>query len=183
MSGFDAVDGSSRAREWVLLGQPTIRRGQGMQRTTTLGFDGSENVGNWPSFTVAGVRPPWKLSGMSSPRSTMANLNPGRHSLQTAEVAVSGQRSRRFADLLRRVENWYHSFQHQRSSGEIPAQGMGPLCLLDPVTVLRRQPAATMLRSRHSSRENTHDCANPDRRTDDGGHIGDRHGRFRARRI
>src|SRR6266508_1824201 len=35
----------------------------------------------------------------------------------------SGQRSSRFSDLLRRVENCYHSFQHQRSSEEIPAEG------------------------------------------------------------
>src|SRR5258707_7190703 len=54
-------------------------------------------------------------------------LTPSRHSFQMAEVAISGQRSRRFADLLRRVENCYHSFQHQRSSGELPAEGWARL--------------------------------------------------------
>jgi hypothetical protein len=38
--------------------------------------------------------------------------------LMPTSVAISGQRSGRFADLLRRVENCYHSFQRQRSSGE-----------------------------------------------------------------
>ena len=37
-----------------------------------------------------------------------------------AEIDFYG---RRFADLLRRVENCYHSFQHQRSSGKSRLEG------------------------------------------------------------
>ncbi len=54
------------------------------------------------------------------------SVTPSRHSFQMAEVAISGQRSRRFADLLRRVENCYHSFQHQRSSGGLLLHRMSP---------------------------------------------------------
>src|SRR5262245_25327630 len=50
--------------------------GPGHAKTATVGLDGSDNVGNWTSFTAAGVRPAWKLSGMSSPRSTMGESNP-----------------------------------------------------------------------------------------------------------
>jgi len=63
-----------------------------MQSTATVGLDGSENVGNWPSFTAAGV-------------------------LQTFCVASKIATTRLNISV---------------PPGKSPAQGMGPLCLLEP---------------------------------------------------
>ena len=78
-----------------------------MQSTATVGLDGSENVGNWPSFTAAGVLQTFCVASKIATTRLNISVPPGKS----------------------RLKGW----DHFASS--------------NPVTVLLRQPAATMLRS------------------------------------
>src|SRR5262249_16853345 len=71
-------------------------------------------------------------------------LTPRRHSIQMAEAAISGHCFRRLADLLRRVENCYHSFKVGAPPGKSRPKG-GTGLPPRPGTAWRGQAAATML--------------------------------------